>query len=90
MTAELSNIDKAFNAGIEAAIEYHERKARAADKAAQAASGIDDEHFDSGWSLKLTGAMMMHRSFGNALRRLRRLTDAEIAFQDRAADILNR
>lgn len=90
MAAELTDLDKAFNAGVEAAIEYHERKARAADKAAQAASGIDDENYDSGWSLKLTGAMMMHRSFGNALRRLRRLTGAEMALQDLAADILNR
>lgn len=90
MSKTLSEREQGFNDGIAAAIEYHEAKARAADRAAREARGIGDEDYDDTWCFKLIGAMSMHRSFGNALRRLCKLTDAEIAEADRLAERMNR
>lgn len=93
MAETLNEFDRGFNAGIDAAVEFHERFARAADKASSfvnfGALG-PDEPLSREACLNLIRVMSVHRGYGNAIRRLRKLTDAEKAEADRIAELLDR
>lgn len=85
MPATLSERELGFNEGLRAAIDYHETKANAAGKAADAARGSVDE-----LARTCCAVLIEHRDHSNALLQLRKLTDAEAAEQQAERDALDR
>ena len=62
---------KGFNSGLDIAIAYHEQRAAAADRAAAALIGIEDNDIER-LRLMCIKYMMVHRAHGDALRYLRK------------------
>jgi hypothetical protein len=62
---------RGYNAGLDAAIAYHEQRARAADRAASALNGIEDIDIER-LRLMCIKYMMVHRAHADAFRYLRK------------------
>lgn len=92
MAETLTEFDQGFNAGLEAAVQFHERFAEAASKASNTVNfgslGPDDPLCGAA-CLQLIKVMSTHRGYANAIRRLSKLTNAERAEADRMAERMN-
>jgi hypothetical protein len=88
--AALTERELGFNAGIEAAVDYHERICRAGEAAAAAALGMCGDDYQPAAANSLFKTALDHRMMGNDLRRLRKLTDEELEQQRCADEVMDR
>jgi hypothetical protein len=72
MPVTLTEREQGFNEGLDVAIEYHEKRARSADKASSALAPDERDGAMYRLALRCVQTMMDHRGHGNALRKLRK------------------